>query len=680
MKSRLSPTQTSPRPTSTSSPASEAVPETSNQSILAHASSIETTPETSFPHLDTLQEAFGDHDLSSIHCHIGGKAADVNEAFGSDAFAMGEHVAFSEQPTLEIAAEEAAHVIQQRNGKSPSSGVGHPGDALEQQAHDVASAASGQESVEGMLNTMGAAQGKASGDAIQFHGGTVTLEDDFEVRDGPQPVENGATRSTFLDVSQRVDAIVGAGGLDISPQTEEFRSSTGLFHRKADYCHRLVEYYNDRYRGNRFASHFAPGAETAIGWYEQSAIETQMIESKWAGMAGALEMSDAAWLRLVELCDAHGVSMTDMQGGRRGERALDTSAMEDRADALGALIEGSGIRTGLGGSSFQAASNGFFDKWMELSTAFRASSRSLVAARRTANQRKGDAPRAELERINNMIEVADTFGAAVSTIQGNMNSLQSQVAKWQSTVTPASVHVDDNGAISINHASVNGPDVQANLESYIGPAANAGGAIIRFIFDAEIRRAESALAAVSAHERAFGQVVGTNDAIATAQALVDAMRALKTQAGLMADEAENMRRAHLNYGAEIDQQLQNGGGLGEDQEFAIQFMAELMTIREASTYASSAHRMATEVGGDSRTMSERVRRFRDGRHVTTQLQRAARATNMADEERRYGGASSLASSYTRFMDRRTDHLEGLADHFVNAMGPGRASTDGRNTY
>jgi hypothetical protein len=90
------------------------------------------------PHADTIQRAFGRHDVSGITAHTDATAAAGAQRMGAQAFATGNHVAFAGAPDLHTAAHEAAHVVQQRAGVSLKGGVGAEGDAYEQHADAVA--------------------------------------------------------------------------------------------------------------------------------------------------------------------------------------------------------------------------------------------------------------------------------------------------------------------------------------------------------------------------------------------------------------------------------------------------------------------------------------------------------------------------------------------------------------
>jgi hypothetical protein len=65
------------------------------------------------PHLSAIQASFGHHDVSSVHAHTDGAAAEACGQINAEAYATGSHVAFgSGAPSLHTAAHEAAHVVQ----------------------------------------------------------------------------------------------------------------------------------------------------------------------------------------------------------------------------------------------------------------------------------------------------------------------------------------------------------------------------------------------------------------------------------------------------------------------------------------------------------------------------------------------------------------------------------------
>ncbi|MFO0745228.1 MAG: DUF4157 domain-containing protein [Myxococcota bacterium] len=123
----------------------------------------------SLPHGDTIQKAFGAHDVSGIKAHTGGAASAASEAMGAKAFATGDHVAFGGgAPDLHTAAHEAAHVVQQKGGVHLAGGVGASGDKYEQHADQVADAVVAGKSAEGLLDGMaGGTKGKSGGGGVQ---------------------------------------------------------------------------------------------------------------------------------------------------------------------------------------------------------------------------------------------------------------------------------------------------------------------------------------------------------------------------------------------------------------------------------------------------------------------------------------------------------------------------------
>ncbi len=125
--------------------------ESIDDSIQAHAAAGIAGSGQALPHLDAIQASFGPHDVSGVRAHVGGAAAEASGAIGAHAYATGNDVAFASQPDLFLAAHEAAHVVQQRQGVSLKSAVGEAGDAYEQHADEVAAAVVRGESVAELL-------------------------------------------------------------------------------------------------------------------------------------------------------------------------------------------------------------------------------------------------------------------------------------------------------------------------------------------------------------------------------------------------------------------------------------------------------------------------------------------------------------------------------------------------
>ena len=118
---------------------------------------------SSLPHLDTIQRAFGHHDVSGVPAFVGGAAGDASRALGAHAYAAGGGVAFGASPDLHTAAHEAAHVVQQRGGVQLKDGLGRAGDVYERHADAVADRVVAGQSAADLLDTFAGGSGPATG-------------------------------------------------------------------------------------------------------------------------------------------------------------------------------------------------------------------------------------------------------------------------------------------------------------------------------------------------------------------------------------------------------------------------------------------------------------------------------------------------------------------------------------
>lgn len=136
------------------------------------------------PHLNTIQQAFGKHDVSSVQAYVGGAAESATTALGAEAYATGNKVAFKQSPSLHTAAHEAAHTVQQKAGVSLPGGVGSVGDKYEQHADSVADAVVQGRSAESLLETgTGLGRSAVQKKAVQMTPGTA-------------PASSGSTTTT----------------------------------------------------------------------------------------------------------------------------------------------------------------------------------------------------------------------------------------------------------------------------------------------------------------------------------------------------------------------------------------------------------------------------------------------------------------------------------------------------
>lgn len=120
------------------------------------------------PFLAQIQRAFGRHDVSAIVATVGGDGAKAARELGATAYASGNRISFSHEPDLHLAAHEAAHVVQQREGRAPA-GVGAAYGAAEHQADAVANLVVAGMSAERALDGGPPKEG-ASGASIQRKG------------------------------------------------------------------------------------------------------------------------------------------------------------------------------------------------------------------------------------------------------------------------------------------------------------------------------------------------------------------------------------------------------------------------------------------------------------------------------------------------------------------------------
>ena len=106
-------------------------------------------------HLDTLQRAFGRHDIRGMREHTGPAAELALEVLGAEGYMRGGRMAVAGSPDLYIQAHEAAHGVQQAalGDRMPlPDGIGVAGDQYEQQADAVADAVLRGESAQPLLD------------------------------------------------------------------------------------------------------------------------------------------------------------------------------------------------------------------------------------------------------------------------------------------------------------------------------------------------------------------------------------------------------------------------------------------------------------------------------------------------------------------------------------------------
>jgi hypothetical protein len=116
------------------------------------------------PHLETIQQSFGRHDVTGIRAHQGPAAQQAAAELGAEAYASGRDVAFATPPDLHTASHEAAHVVQQRFGVQLMGGIdGGADDPYERHADAVADEVAAGRSAEALLDRMAGGGGRQHG-------------------------------------------------------------------------------------------------------------------------------------------------------------------------------------------------------------------------------------------------------------------------------------------------------------------------------------------------------------------------------------------------------------------------------------------------------------------------------------------------------------------------------------
>ena len=140
-----------------------------SRSAVTHAMASQgvATPASPLPFADTIQRAFGRHDVSPIQAHTGPEAAASARAMGAAAYATGDHVVLGRGADLHTVAHEAAHVVQQRGGVQLKGGFGATGDAYERHADAVADRVVAGQSAEDLLDRTAMSGTRGATPAVQ---------------------------------------------------------------------------------------------------------------------------------------------------------------------------------------------------------------------------------------------------------------------------------------------------------------------------------------------------------------------------------------------------------------------------------------------------------------------------------------------------------------------------------
>lgn len=181
------------------------------------------------PHLETIQDAFGEHDVSGVTAARGRDAALASESIGAAAYTSGDRVALPGSVDLFTAAHEAAHVIQQRAGAVSGEGVAAETEELERHADRVAESVVAGRSAAPLLDEVAGRGAAAPGAAVQRQRGRPdgrpvplagrpedcpTYEmwiasfrhlDEFRAREGRTARDGPESRRGFRVIGERAD-------------------------------------------------------------------------------------------------------------------------------------------------------------------------------------------------------------------------------------------------------------------------------------------------------------------------------------------------------------------------------------------------------------------------------------------------------------------------------------------
>ena len=153
---------------------------------------------SALPHAGKIESSFG-ADMSSVQAYTGPAASAACESLGAQAFTMGNKIAFADNsPSVQLAAHEAAHVVQQAQGVSLSGGVGKAGDKYEVAADNAAAAVVQSKDASGDL---GMSKGGGGSEGVQAKLDGLQFKEDIQFL-GPQlgqPIPEGEEKPEHLD-------------------------------------------------------------------------------------------------------------------------------------------------------------------------------------------------------------------------------------------------------------------------------------------------------------------------------------------------------------------------------------------------------------------------------------------------------------------------------------------------
>jgi hypothetical protein len=287
----------------------------SNQSIQQAAEHGTAGSGNALPHLNTIQRAFGHHDVSHSRAHHGPRAAAAARSMGASAYTFGDQVAFTGTPNLHTAAHEAAHVVQQGAGVQLSGDVGKVGDVYERHADAVADLVVQDRSAEPLLNQMAPAGLRSTGVQRQVVQRTP-IETDYGEFDtttysdvGPRGGEQGVDMVlTFDPHKTKVDA--KKIGLVQSVHVKLAGTSAGWY--PVEHERRVpsgtgagsqIDRFGGRAHGNPLFATGLPGAQDKLG---DTATNANYGQHGWNYKDGTADKHQIAILKDTPTARGHG--------------------------------------------------------------------------------------------------------------------------------------------------------------------------------------------------------------------------------------------------------------------------------------------------------------------------------------------------------------------------------------
>ena len=227
-------------------------------------------PARALPHLDKIQRSFGNHDLSGVSAHVGGHAAAASEAIGAQGFATGSHVAFAREPDLFLAAHEAAHVVQQREGVHLKGGVGEAGDQHEQNADAVAARVVAGESATDLLPGAGQELKRDPGGSMQLYTEEEIRGQTWRVSESGETAlaQDGTLQTLYATIDKIAQANVALGSAGRAGSFIELVDGKDTMKVKGQTLHLVVPQVNPKGTdpGNQILEDAnEPGAEDSAG-------------------------------------------------------------------------------------------------------------------------------------------------------------------------------------------------------------------------------------------------------------------------------------------------------------------------------------------------------------------------------------------------------------------------------